>query len=342
MIVVMQVSASEDEVSHVRRVIEARGMRALVMPGGERVAVGIPSAIPPEDRDDLAGQLGALAGVDHVTHVTRPYKLASREFHAADTVVEINDVRIGGGPIQIMAGPCAVESREQILAAAHGARAAGATILRGGAFKPRTSPYAFQGLQEEGLRLLRDAARETGLLCVSEVMQPDLVGLVAEHVDVLQIGARNMQNYPLLIEAGRSGRPILLKRGPSATLDEFLLAAEYVLHHGNPDVMLCERGVHPLDRSYVRNTLDLNAVPVLRELSHLPVVVDPSHGIGVRRHVPAMAIAAVAAGADALIIEMHPDPAHALSDGAQSLDPGELAALVTRLRAVALSIGRSL
>ena len=342
MIVVMQVSASEDEVSHVRRVIEARGMRALVMPGGERVAVGIPSAIPPEDRDDLAGQLGALAGVDHVTHVTRPYKLASREFHAADTVVEINDVRIGGGPIQIMAGPCAVESREQILASARSARAAGATILRGGAFKPRTSPYAFQGLQEEGLRLLRDAARETGLLCVSEVMQPDLVGLVAEHVDVLQIGARNMQNYPLLIEAGRSGRPILLKRGPSATLDEFLLAAEYVLHHGNPNVMLCERGVHPLDRSYVRNTLDLNAVPVLRELSHLPVVVDPSHGIGVRRHVPAMAIAAVAAGADALIIEMHPDPAHALSDGAQSLDPGELAALVTRLRAVALSIGRSL
>jgi len=341
-IVVMQVSASEDEVSHVRRVIEARGMRALVMPGGERVAVGIPSAIPPEDRDDLAGQLGALAGVDHVTHVTRPYKLASREFHAADTVVEINDVRIGGGPIQIMAGPCAVESREQILASARSARAAGATILRGGAFKPRTSPYAFQGLQEEGLRLLRDAARETGLLCVSEVMQPDLVGLVAEHVDVLQIGARNMQNYPLLIEAGRSGRPILLKRGPSATLDEFLLAAEYVLHHGNPNVMLCERGVHPLDRSYVRNTLDLNAVPVLRELSHLPVVVDPSHGIGVRRHVPAMAIAAVAAGADALIIEMHPDPAHALSDGAQSLDPGELAALVTRLRAVALSIGRSL
>jgi 3-deoxy-7-phosphoheptulonate synthase len=341
-IVVMQVSASEDEVSHVRRVIEARGMRALVMPGGERVAVGIPSAIPPEDRDDLAGQLGALAGVDHVTHVTRPYKLASREFHAADTVVEIGGVRIGGGPIQVMAGPCAVESREQILASARSARAAGATILRGGAFKPRTSPYAFQGLQEKGLRLLRDAARETGLRCVSEVMQPDLVGLVAEHVDILQIGARNMQNYPLLIEAGRSGKPILLKRGPSATLDEFLLAAEYVLHHGNPNVMLCERGVHPLDRSYVRNTLDLNAVPVLRELSHLPVVVDPSHGIGVRRHVPAMAIAAVAAGADALIIEMHPDPAHALSDGAQSLDPGELAALVTRLRAVALSIGRSL
>jgi 3-deoxy-7-phosphoheptulonate synthase len=342
MIIVMHVAASQGEVGRVREVIETRSLKALVMPGGERVAIGIPSAIPPEEREGLAGQLGALPGVDHVAHVTRPYKLTSREFHRADTVVEIGDVRIGGHAVQVMAGPCAVESREQILASAHAARAAGATVLRGGAFKPRTSPYAFQGLQEEGLKLLHDAAREAGLLAVSEVMQPDLVGLVATHVDILQIGARNMQNYPLLIEAGRAGKPILLKRGPSASVDEFLLAAEYVLHNGNPNVMLCERGVHPLDRAYVRNTLDLNAVPVLKELTHLPVVVDPSHGIGVRRHVPAMAAAAVAAGADALIVEMHPDPARALSDGPQSLSPEELSDLMARLRTVANAVGRAL
>jgi len=342
MIIVMQVAASEEQIGRVREVIETRSLKALVRPGGERVAIGIPSAIPPEEREGLAGQLGALPGVDHVTHVTRPYKLASREFHPADTVVEIDDVRIGGNEVLVMAGPCAVESREQILASARAVRAAGARVLRGGAFKPRTSPYAFQGLQEEGLKLLHDAAREAGLLTVSEVMQPDLVGLVATHVDILQIGARNMQNYPLLIEAGRSGKPILLKRGPSASLDEFLLAAEYVLHNGNPSVMLCERGVHPLDRAYVRNTLDLNAVPVLKELTHLPVVVDPSHGIGVRRHVPAMAAAAVAAGADALIVEMHPDPARALSDGPQSLSPDELSDLMVRLRPLANAVGRAL
>jgi len=342
MIIVMQVAASESQIRGVREVIETRSLKALVMPGGERVAIGIPSAIPPEERESLAGQLGALPGVAHVTHVTRPYKLASREFHSADTVVEIGDVRIGGNEVQVMAGPCAVESREQIQASARAVRAAGARVLRGGAFKPRTSPYAFQGLQEEGLELLHDAAREAGLLTVSEVMQPDLVGLVATYVDVLQIGARNMQNYPLLIEAGRSGKPILLKRGPSASLDEFLLAAEYVLHNGNPNVMLCERGVHPLDRAYVRNTLDLNAVPVLKELTHLPVVVDPSHGIGVRRHVPAMAAAAVAAGADALIVEMHPDPARALSDGPQSLSPDELSDLMARLRPLGEAVGRTL
>ena len=342
MIVVMQVTATERHVAAVREAIERRSLKALVMPGGERVAIGIPSAIPPEEREDLDALLSALPGVDHVAHVTRPYKLTSREFHAADTRIEIGGVCFGGGRLQVMAGPCAVENREQILTAARVARAAGATTLRGGAFKPRTSPYAFQGLQEQGLVLLRDAARETGLLSISEVMQPDLVGLVASYVDIVQIGARNMQNYPLLIEAGRSGKPILLKRGPSATIDEFLLAAEYVLHNGNSQVMLCERGVHPLDRSYARNTLDLNAVPVLKELTHLPIVVDPSHGIGVRRHVPAMALAAVAAGADALLIEMHPEPQRALSDGPQSLSPEELTSLMARVAKVAGAVGRSL
>ncbi len=342
MIVVMQVAASESDIALVRQTIEGRSLKALVMPGGERIAIGIPSAIPPEERDDLAAALSALARVDHVAHVTRPYKLASREFHAASTRIEIGRLSVGGTELQVMAGPCAVEGEAQIQSAAASARAAGARILRGGAFKPRTSPYAFQGLHEAGLALLRDAARANDLLSVSEVMQPDLVGLVAGYVDILQIGARNMQNYPLLIEAGRSGKPVLLKRGPSATVDEFLLAAEYVLHNGNPNVILCERGVHPLDRSYVRNTLDLNVIPVLKELTHLPVVVDPSHGIGVRRHVPPMALAAIAAGADGLIVEMHPDPQRALSDGPQSLSPAEFAALMRRLETLAPAVGRTL
>jgi 3-deoxy-7-phosphoheptulonate synthase len=241
-----------------------------------------------------------------------------------------------------MTGPCSVESYEQMASAAQTAKESGATVLRGGAFKPRTSPYAFQGLQEEGLRIMKRVGEETGLVTISEVMQPDLVGLVASHVDILQIGARNMQNFPLLIEAGRSGHPVMLKRGPSATLDEFLLAAEYLLHHDNPRVLLCERGVHPLDRSYTRNTLDLGAVPVLKEVSHLPVIVDPSHGTGVSRFVPAMALAAVAAGADGLIIEMHPNPRQALSDGAQSLTPVQLHAMMSQLRLVAPAVGRSL
>jgi 3-deoxy-7-phosphoheptulonate synthase len=342
MIVVMSVSATEGEIQQVVSAIEAQSMRTLIMPGGDRVAIGIPSAIPPEQRDLLAQTLGALPGVDHVAHVSRPYKLASREFHQADTIVEVRGVRFGGQQIQVMTGPCAVESYEQMASAAQAAKESGATVLRGGAFKPRTSPYAFQGLQEEGLRILKQVGEETGLITISEVMQPDLVELVAGHVDILQIGARNMQNFPLLIEAGRSGHPVMLKRGPSATLDEFLLAAEYLLHYNNQRVLLCERGVHPLDRSYTRNTLDLSAVPVLKEVSHLPVIVDPSHGTGVSRYVPAMALAAVAAGADGLMVEMHPNPRQALSDGPQSLTPVQLRALMSRLRLLAPAVGRSL
>jgi len=342
MIVVMSVSATESEIKQLVSAIEAQSMRTLIMPGGDRVAVGIPSAIPPQQRDVLAQTLGALPGVDHVAHVSRPYKLASREFHQADTIVEVKGVRFGGQQIQVMTGPCSVESYEQMATAAQAAKESGATVLRGGAFKPRTSPYAFQGLQEEGLRILKQVGEETGLITISEVMQPDLVGLVARHVDILQIGARNMQNFPLLVEAGRSGHPVMLKRGPSATLDEFLLAAEYLLHHSNQRVLLCERGVHPLDRSYTRNTLDLSAVPVLKDVSHLPVIVDPSHGTGVSRYVPAMALAAVAAGADGLMVEMHPNPRQALSDGAQSLTPVQVQAMMSRLRLVATAIGRSL
>ncbi len=340
MIVVMSVSASETEIEQVVSAIEAQSMRALVMPGGERIAIGIPSAIPPELREHLAQTLGALPGVDHVAHVTRSYKLASRDFHPADTIIEIKGIKFGGPQIQVMTGPCSVESYGQMATAAQAAKESGATVLRGGAFKPRTSPYSFQGLQEDGLRILKQVGEETGLITISEVMQPDLVELVASYVDILQIGARNMQNFPLLIEAGRSGHPVMLKRGPSATLEEFLLAAEYLLHNNNSQVMLCERGVLPLDRSFTRNTLDLNAVPVLKEVSHLPVIVDPSHGTGVSRYVPAMALAAIAAGADGLMIEIHPNPRLALSDGAQSLTPGQFHTLMSRLCLLAPAVGR--
>ena len=342
MIVVMAVSAVEQDIGQVISSIEARGLSALRMPGGDRVAIGIPSAIPPDLRESLYQTLSVLSGVEHVAHVSRPYKLASREFHRGDTIIEIKGVRFGERQIQIITGPCSVESYDQMQAAAEAAREAGATVLRGGAFKPRTSPYAFQGLQEKGLKILQQVGREHGLLTISEVMQPDLVPLVANHVDILQIGARNMQNFPLLIEAGKSGHPVMLKRGPSATLDEFLLAAEYLLHYNNAQVLLCERGVHPLDRGYTRNTLDLNAVPVLKEISHLPVIVDPSHGTGVSRYVPAMALAAVAAGADGLMVEMHPNPREALSDGAQSLTPAQLQTLMAQLRELAQAVGREI
>jgi 3-deoxy-7-phosphoheptulonate synthase len=341
-IVVMSVSATAEEIQQIAACIEAEGLKPLIMPGGERTAVGIPSAIPPERREDVARLLESFPGVDHVAHVSRAFKLASREFRRADTVVRVRGIVIGGPALQVIAGPCAVESYEQLSAAARAVSAAGARMLRAGAFKPRTSPYAFQGLQQDGLRILKQVGEESGLATVSEVMQPDLVELVAAHVDMLQIGARNMQNFPLLIEAARSGRPVLLKRGPSAAFDELLLAAEYLLHHGNADVVLCERGVHPLDRSYTRNTLDLNCIPVLKELSHLPVVVDPSHGIGVSRHVPAMALAAVAAGADGLMVEVHPNPREALSDGPQSLSPPQFSALMQRLKPLAEAVGRSL
>jgi len=342
MIVAMRKDATPE---HIRRVVEKirqAGLSPVEMPGGERTAIGVASAIPADLRGPLTDQLQALEGVASVTQVSRAFKLASREFHPADTVIALGEVRIGGPQVVVMAGPCAVESREQMHQAAAAVKEAGGLILRGGAYKPRTSPYAFQGLESEGLRLLQEAGRKFGLLTVTEVMDPHDVGLVAEHVDILQIGARNMQNYPLLVAAGKSGRPVLLKRGMSASLDEWLLAAEYVLSAGESRVILCERGVHPLDRTYTRNTLDLSCIPVLKELTHLPVVVDPSHATGNARLVPAMCRAAVAAGADGLLIEAHPEPARALCDGQQSVGTRTLGSLVAELRQVARAVGRTL
>ncbi len=335
MIILMKLGATEAQIDAVAEAIRARGVDPLVLPGEDRTAVGIPASLNPDQRMDLEAAIGAMPQVAKVTQTSHPYKLASREFHPQGTIVEARGVAIGPGRFTVMGGPCSVESYEGFRAAADVVKTSGATVLRGGAFKPRTSPYAFQGLHLEGLRILKAVGEETGLATITEVMSPDMVGAVAEHVDILQIGARSMQNYPLLIEAGRSGRPVFLKRGPSAPVDEFLLAAEYVLSQGNPHVILCERGVVPLDRSYVRNTLDLAVVPVLKENTHLPVIVDPSHGTGVARYVTAMAKAAMVAGADGVMVEMHPDPAHALSDGSQALLPEAFAAMMDELRRLA-------
>jgi 3-deoxy-7-phosphoheptulonate synthase len=339
MIIVMKVGASAEAIEAVAAAIRARGVEALVLPGEDRVAIGVPSSLSVDQKTDLDAAISAMPQVSKVTQTSRPYKLASREFHPESTFVEVRGVPIGPGHFTVMGGPCSVESYEGFRQAADAVKAAGATILRGGAFKPRTSPYAFQGLHLEGLRILKAVGEETGLATITEVMSPDMVGAVAEHVDILQIGARSMQNYPLLIEAGRSGKPVFLKRGPAAPVDEFLLAAEYVLSQGNPHVILCERGVVPLDRSYVRNTLDLAVVPVLKEHTHLPIIVDPSHGTGVARYVLPMAKAAMVAGADGIMVEMHPDPSHALSDGSQALLPEAFAEMMDELRKLAPYVG---
>lgn len=339
MIVLMQFGATEAQIEGVCDAIRHRGLEPLVLPG-DRVAVGIPSAIPSEIRESLEGLLGSLPGVSKVTPVSRPYKLASREWQRESTVVRVKGVEIGPGSLTMMAGPCSIESYEQFRMSAEQVKRGGAQVIRGGAFKPRTSPYAFQGLAEEGLKIMRTVGDEFGLVTITEVMSGDMVPLVAEYVDILQIGARSMQNFPLLIEAGKSGKPVFLKRGPSATIDEFLLAAEYVLNQGNPNVILCERGVLPIDRSYVRNTLDLNAVPVLKEYSHLPVIVDPSHGVGVARYVPLLAKAALMVGADGLMVEVHPNPSEAMSDGSQSLTPDGFLTLMDELRELTNYLGR--
>lgn len=342
MMVLMQADATKEQVSEVMETIERHKLRPLNLPGDEHIAVGVASAIPPEVREPLTACLSALPGVDHVVQISRPYKLASREFWQHDTIVNVKGIEIGGTKCVVMGGPCSVESRDQIFASAQAVKDSGVRILRGGAYKPRTSPYAFQGLGLEGLKLLKEVGDAMEMVTISEVMSPEDVDLVASHVDILQIGARNMQNYSLLVAVGKAGRPTLLKRGPAASIDEFLLAAEYLLHHGTPDVILCERGVHPLDRTYTRNTMDINAVPVLKHLTHLPVIVDPSHGTGVARYVTPLAKAAIAAGADGLIVEVHPDPKRALSDGAQSLTPAQFQCLVNEVGRVAQAVGRSI
>ena len=334
MIVAMRSGATREEIDHVKSEIERHNLKPVELPGGERTAIGITSAIPPELREPLAELLESLSGVDHVTHVSRAYKLASREFHPADTVVEVKGVRIGAGGFTVIAGPCAIESRDQLMRAAEAVKKAGAEALRGGAYKPRTSPYAFQGLGEEGLRYLKEAGEKFGLVTVTEVVDQHDAEFVAAHADILQIGARNMQNYALLNAVGRLDVPVLLKRGPSATIDEWLLAAEYILHNGNSNVILCERGLHPVDRTYTRYTLDIAAVPVVKSISHLPVIVDPSHAAGNRSFVPSLSYAAVAAGADGLLVEVHPDPACALCDGPQALSIDMFNKMMERICAI--------
>ena len=314
------------------------GFEPVPMPGAQRTAIGLVGNAGPVDGSGV----GAMPGVAQVIYVSKPFKHVSREWRAENTQVTIAPgVTFGGTAVPIIAGPCSVESEEQILAAARGVRADGATALRGGAFKPRSSPYAFQGLGRKGLELLALARNETGLAVVSEAMDEAGAELVAEYGDCIQIGARNMQNYSLLKVVGRLNKPVLLKRGLAATITEFLLSAEYILAEGNSRVILCERGIRSWD-TIVRNTFDLSAIPVVHTLSHLPIIADPSHGTGVREHVPPMARAAVACGADGLIIEVHPTPDRALSDGAQSLYVEQFTQLVPTLRAIATAIGRSI
>ena len=337
MLVVMKNAASADQIDAVVGVIEDMGYDARPIPGGQRTAVGILG----NDGGVDAGRLQGLGGVLEVIPVTHPYKQVSREWQEEDTVVSLaNGTSFGGSDIAVIAGPCAVEGEAQILDIARQLKEMGATVLRGGAFKPQTSPYAFQGLGLEGLELLAKAREETGLAVVTEALDPDGADLVAQYADIVQIGARNMQNYPLLRRAGRTGRPVLLKRGMSATIEEFLLAAEYVLAEGNPDVILCERGVRSFD-THTRNVLDLAAIPVVQSLSHLPIIADPSHGTGIRSKVTPMGRAAVAAGADGLIVEVHADPPRAMSDGAQSLYPDQFASLMEQIRVIAKAIGRN-
>jgi 3-deoxy-7-phosphoheptulonate synthase len=334
----MRPGATAEEVRQVVATIEELGYEARPMPGRQRTTVGL---VGNDGRVD-GSRIEALPGVAELIHVTKPYKQVSREWKAESTIVRLpGGIAIGGPDIAIMAGPCSVESESQILQAARAVRAAGATILRGGAFKPRSSPYSFQGMGPEGLRLLALARAETGLLIVTEAMDDEQLDQVVEIADIVQIGARNMQNYSLLRSAGRCGKPVLLKRGLSATVQDLLLSAEYLLAEGNQDVILCERGLRGFD-SVTRNIFDLAAIPVVHHLSHLPIVADPSHGTGRRDMVIPMARAAVAAGADGLLIEVHPTPERALSDGQQSLDPAQFATLMREARVIAEAIGRGI
>ncbi|MEE9218192.1 MAG: 3-deoxy-7-phosphoheptulonate synthase [Acidobacteriota bacterium] len=337
MVIVMNPKATEEQVQKVIDVLVRRGFDAHRSTGASRTVIG---AVGGTEVLDPA-EFEVLAGVHEVIKISEPYKLAGRVFKPEDTVIDVGGVKIGGQRLVLMAGPCSVESREQIDETAGIVKRAGAVILRGGAFKPRTSPYLFQGLGEKGLRLLRDAADKHGLKAVSEVMDASQIGMVSEYVHILQVGARNMHNFHLLKELGAVRRPVLLKRGLSATIQELLLSAEYILAGGNRQVMLCERGIRTFEH-YTRNTMDISALPVLKSLSHLPVIADPSHGTGRRDKVIPMARAAVAAGADGLLIEVHPDPEIALSDGAQSLFPEQFGDLMGQLRAIAPVVGRIL
>lgn len=338
MIVVMRKTATPDQISHICEKIRELGLSPQVSKGVERTIIGVIG----EEEKLRVKPLEAFPGVESVMSIQRPYKLASRDFRSESSEFEMdNGVRVGGRRIVVMAGPCSVENRDMLFETAKAVKKAGATFLRGGAFKPRTSPYAFQGLGEEGLKYLREAADEAGLLVVTEVMDTRTVELVARYADMLQIGARNMQNYDLLRECGLSRKPVLLKRGLSATVHELLLSAEYLLSKGNFKVLLCERGIRTFE-TITRNTLDINAIPAVKRESHLPILVDPSHGTGIREFIKPIACAAVAAGADALMVEVHPRPEEARSDGPQSLRPEQFEDLMKTLRVIAKAAGREI
>jgi len=338
MLIVMKQDATADEIAAVVTIINTMGYEARPMPGRQRTTVGL---VGNDGRVD-ASTIEGMAGVAEIIHVSKPYKQVSREWKAESTRIALPDgTTIGDREVVVMAGPCSVESEEQILAAARAVKAAGATVLRGGAFKPRSSPYAFQGLARRGLELLDLAREETGLLIVTEAMDTEGLEAVAEVADIIQIGARSMQNYPLLKACGKLRKPILLKRGLAATITELLLSAEYILAEGNTNVMLCERGIRSFDTT-TRNLFDVAAIPVVHSLSHLPIIADPSHGTGHRDMVPPMARAAVAAGADGLLVEVHPNPERAMSDGAQSLFPDQFERMMREVGAIADVIGRSL
>jgi 3-deoxy-7-phosphoheptulonate synthase len=337
MIVVMKVGSSQDQISGVKKRIEDSGLKAHISEGVEHTVIGVLGKVFPELRDTLE----SLPGVEQVILVSKPYKLASREFHPRDTIVNINGVAIGGNEIVVMAGPCAIESEEQLLATAQAVKAAGATVLRGGAFKPRTSPYDFRGLGETGLKILASVGKENKMPVITEVMAPHDVDLVARYVDVLQIGARNMQNFILLDEVGKIKKPVLLKRGLSSTIQEWLLAAEYILNQGNENVILCERGIRTFE-TYARNTMDISSIPIIEKVSHLPIIADPSHATGKWYLVPPLALAAIAAGADGLIIEVHPNPDSALADGPQSLNFDSFRLFMSQLLPIAKAKNRKL
>jgi 3-deoxy-7-phosphoheptulonate synthase len=336
MVIVMKYNASAEEIAGVIRNIESFGFKAHLSKGEERSVIGIIGDERPLEPEHWE----TLAGVERVVRILHPFKLASRDFHAANSVVKVDGVSVGTDQVIVMAGPCSVESREQLMETAAAVKEAGAHVLRGGAFKPRTSPYAFQGLGQQGLELLKEAREEFNMPVITEVMSPEDVKLVAEYADILQIGTRNMQNFALLHAVGESQKPVMLKRGMMSTIEELLMAAEYILSHGNERVMVCERGIRTFEPS-TRYTMDINAIPVIKSLSHLPVIADPSHSTGKWELVAPIARASIAAGADGLIVEVHPDPAKALSDGAQSLKPEKFAQMVKEVRAVARAVGRT-
>lgn len=337
MFITLKPGTSTQKINEVVQKIKELGFTPHLSKGKNRTVLGVIGENAILSRDIFE----AMSMVESITPITKPYKLVSREFKKEDTVIKIGKVEIGGRKVIVMAGPCSVEKKELLLTIAKEVKRAGALVLRGGAFKPRTSPYSFQGLGEKGLQFLAEARRVTGLLVVTEVMDTRQVELVAKYADIIQIGARNMQNFDLLKEVGQTKKAVMLKRGMSSTIKELLMSAEYILSRGNNKVMLCERGIRTFEDA-TRFTLDLNAIPVIKELSHLPVIVDPSHGTGIRKYIAPMAKAAIACGADGLIVEVHNEPEKALSDGAQSLLPGDFEAMMHDLRAVAKAVGRTL